>query len=638
MQYAGPMSFHEEDCMKLKEKLRSRTWIAKVASLLAGLIYLAQSIFDAHFLDVTMDEGTYLVKGLLYTTGVYRPFQFFGPWTNKTPLAFTIPGFVQSLFEPGLRTGRYFAIFLSLLLLLGLWLITYRLRGHWWAAAVVVIMALNPGNITIYSRALSQGLVACMLVWVLVLILSPRRRLWQTTLGATLATLIVLTRQNMLPVPLVVVLFIFWAYGRRFGYFALAAAGLVFVGYHALYWPNILTIWQPYLPGFAETIVNQILSRAGWESTPSTSDWSLSYGLLAKAFVFFEGLRMNFFASIGVLASWLFWPRRASWKTALEYQSSVFLSVLLIVLSAVHILASFFMDYCLYCYNGYLAFFMPAALLLVALSAPYWNKKAHGLLHTLALLVMVISCLGIGYGSYQVLDDSILNFPVPRMRNMQFLPGTVALWNFLFNKFGWSYEALQQALPALAGLASGVLLVLVGSLLHRFLGRKHTLPPCGYSVLIGFLVLGTLLSPTRILGGGKYADYCDRDVIASHEAVGRHLQTLIPPGSLVYWQNDVSPLPLLYLEGRQFFPPQLNHWYSYRVGGNPEILYKNGFWNAELADRWIQQADYLLIADRYVNDFEERPGFSEMTDELKPTGRTVGCRDKSIIHVYKRLK
>ena len=274
--------------------LRTKKWMAKLFSLLAGVVYLAQSVYGAHFLDVTMDEGTYLMKGFLFVTGIYKPFQPYGPWTNKMPLAFTIPGLAQAVFSPGLRTGRYFAVFLSMLMLLGMWLLTRRLRGQWWAAGIVWVMALNTGNITIYSRALSQGIVACMLVWVLVLILGEDRRIWQTTLGALLAMLIVFVRQNMVPVPVFVILFIFWAHGRKHGYYALTAAGAVFIGFHLLYWPRILTLWAKYLPGPLNNWVKIILTNGGGKTTQYASYEHTIYGFIPKLFVFFEALRMNF--------------------------------------------------------------------------------------------------------------------------------------------------------------------------------------------------------------------------------------------------------------------------------------------------------------------------------------------------------
>jgi hypothetical protein len=69
------------------------------------LLFLGQSLVYIHQLPSTLDEGNYLYKGWLFVTGVIQPFQPYGVWTNKMPLAFLIPGAAQALFGPGLLTG-----------------------------------------------------------------------------------------------------------------------------------------------------------------------------------------------------------------------------------------------------------------------------------------------------------------------------------------------------------------------------------------------------------------------------------------------------------------------------------------------------------------------------------------------------
>jgi hypothetical protein len=142
-------------------------------------------------------------------TGQYWPFQDYGPWTNHMPLAFLIPGYAQVLFGPGLRTGRYLAVFLAALMLLGLWITVRRMGGRWWAAGALVAVALNPAGIKIYSLAISEVLIACMLVWVLALILGEDRPTWQVILGSFLAGLVGLSRLNLVPaVPVIFAYFL----------------------------------------------------------------------------------------------------------------------------------------------------------------------------------------------------------------------------------------------------------------------------------------------------------------------------------------------------------------------------------------------------------------------------------------------
>ena len=153
---------------------------------------------------------------------------------------------------------------------------------------------------------------------------------------------------------------------------------------------------------------------------------------------------------------------------------------------------------------------------------------------------------------------------------------------------------------------------------------------------MGFIALGVLLSPTIILGGGKIsADYCASDIIASHEAVGKHLAEFIPPGSLVYWENDMSPLPLLYIPEVKVFPPQLNQKFTFTEGGDSDLLFQTGYWNVELADQWIKQADFVLLDELFVSEHPELQDGSIPTQELAPTMDVVDCRAGSRIHIFR---
>ncbi len=62
-------------------------------ALMGILLYIAQGMYYAMHLRTMLDEGTYLYKGLLFARGDYEPFEPYGPWTNKMPLAFLLPGY-----------------------------------------------------------------------------------------------------------------------------------------------------------------------------------------------------------------------------------------------------------------------------------------------------------------------------------------------------------------------------------------------------------------------------------------------------------------------------------------------------------------------------------------------------------------
>lgn len=620
----------------LIDRARKHPWLAEGISLLAGAAYAWQAQRFAHGAGVTMDEGTYLMKGLLFVQGVYTPFEPYGPLTNKTPLSYYIPGLAQALFGAGLRTGRYFAIFLGLLMLVGLWLAARRLGGRWAAAGAVVLTAANAANIVYYSVAISQGLVACMVAWSLALCLGRGRRFWELALAAVLAGLVPLARQNMLPFTGLLWLFLVWEYGRKRGLGAAALGALVFAGLNALWWPAIRdVIWRPLLPGSLGNLFGPSTVSLG-ESVGMASQ---NYNLLSKVFVFWEGLRINFAALFGPLAAWIFWPARRGWRSPSDFRAAVLLSAALVVLTAEHYYASAGLDYCLFCYGGYLSFFSPIGLLLVIAWYPSRAGQPGWLRGALASLLVIVGSTGLGFAAYQVIHKPLMALPVPRIKDLHILPGKAELWRTLSNKFGWSYDFLQQFIPTLAGLGLGILLVLAAVLLARAVRRKGSVLRAGQLALAAFLGLGVVLTPTAILSGRTVSDDCG-DIIAAHEAAGAALAAEVPPGARVYWENDLSPLPLLYLPGRSIFPPQLNHWYNQRQGGDPDQLYRSGYWNEELAGQWVQEADFLLIADRYADEWVEKIGSENPGefDELAPTPWVAPCVDRSMIHIFRRTQ
>jgi hypothetical protein len=136
-------TFHKNNHLKI--------WLADILALIGGSAYFIQSWIYAHTQESILDEGAYLVKGYLFATGKYRPFQDYGPLTNHMPLSFLIPGWIQVLFQPGLRTGRYFSVILGVLMLAGIWIVSCRLGNEWWAALLIWLIVINEPLIRTYS-------------------------------------------------------------------------------------------------------------------------------------------------------------------------------------------------------------------------------------------------------------------------------------------------------------------------------------------------------------------------------------------------------------------------------------------------------------------------------------------------------
>ncbi len=631
-----------------------RLWVAEVLAALGGILYTFQSWRFAHNQFSVLDEGLYLFKGYLFAIGRYQPFQDYGPWTNHMPLSFLIPGYLQKWIEPGLRTGRYAAVALGVLMLLGLWILAYRLGGRWWAAGIVWAVAVNPAVIKMFSVMASQGLVACMLVWTLVLVLGEERSWGELLVGSVLAALIPLTRMNLAPVLPLVAAYIFWEHGRWKGVVATLVGASVFTAVFSLYLPNILSLWVKWIPEglvpFAEAWRLRGIGSPSWRPPIDT---------LNRLVSFFEGFRYHFLAVVGFLVALLLWPPKASWQPKSKYKVAVFLASLFAILWGLHAWVALQNTYCVFCYSVYLSFFSSLGLLLIVVSSPFWLRKLPAWRESLAVLLIVGISAAIGFSSTPyirgeiVSDDFIrrlVQVEIPRIRDFRIAPEGVPLWGILTNKFGWEYTQIVVGTKRwLSSLLSTGLGLLVGSgailgarWMRAVFARRSLAPQAAFSTLslalMLFLALGFVLSPTRALGGGR-GDYdCGSGVIESYEEAGQYLAEAIPAGSRLYWNGESAVVLLTYMEGVEIFPPQLNNGYSYRLGGEPDVLYRRGYWNETLARQWAAESDLILLTERGYNGWIVDYLSAEEYRELQPVALGDGCRKSLEIHLFWKEK
>jgi len=611
---------------------RSIPWLAEGLAVLGLALYGIQSFIYSHQIQSTLDEGNYLYKGYLFASGVYRPFQPYGPWTNKMPLAFLIPGWVETIFGAGLRTGRYFAIFLGLLMLVGVWLACLRLGGRWWASASVWMIAINPILIKIYSQALSEGLSACILVWSCALVVGENRKLWELCLGAIASAVVVCTRQNMLPVIIFIVAYIIWQYGWRIGLISSFFGAFTFILIHITFWPGILQMWLPWLPQKLTPFLDAYrLHNLGIPVGLDLTTTSLS----SRLYAFWEAIREEFVPLIGALFAWILWPKKTDWKAPSYFKAAVVLSGLFFVLTLTHALASITDNYCVFCFNSYVTFFIPLGFLIIVVTISNWQRNPSILRQILAGLFALFVITGVAYGASQEAFPALLSITVPRIRGLQIQPGTTELWRMLSNKFGYTYDFLKQLVPTVTGFLIGIL-ILAGAIIYSLNTRKKgkNISP-GYLSLVSLFLLGIILTPTVLLGSGNADPDCG-DVIAAYETAGKELVAQIPPGSLVYWNGGLSPAPLLYLPNIHIFPALLNDGYAHYLGGDPDALAKDGLWNDELSKQWLSQADFVLLEGRYSNDPIYNQLIARGFVQLQPTQPILTCRSGSQILVFRR--
>ncbi|MEA3441120.1 MAG: glycosyltransferase family 39 protein [Chloroflexota bacterium] len=624
-------------------EIASRYPVAEGTALIGGIVFLLQLWKYSHLLNSILDEGAYLFKGYLYVSGQYSLYQDYGLWSNKMPLSFLIPGAVQYVFGPGIRTGRYFAILLALLMLFGLWILARRLGGKWWGAIIVWVLALSPAVIQNYSMAASQVLIACMLVWTLVLIVGERRPTWQIAIGALLAGLMAMTRINMILVLPLLLLYTFWEHGRKPGILATSISALTVMIVHAIYLPGILIMWARVLPRFVSPFLDP------WRPSILVTDtWSPETSALDRVMSFFLGFRYHFIALFGAFTAWILWPPKDKWRSQSNFRAAVLLTVILLSQLLIHLYFALGNNYCVYCFPGYLSFFSMIGLLLVAASFTSWKTRIPWWLQVILIPIILVFSTGIGFSVFQEYGAQLLEYEIPKFLFdfPKFTKGMVTLDTALINKFDLEYPSRRQAAPAIAGFIAGILIVLIAICVRvipaiynhlRKNSSKPLKPSFGYWLLIIFLITGTLLLPTKVIAGSQSIDNCYGDVILAYEAIGKHLAENIPPGSLVYWHESNSLVPLLYIPGVRIFPPQMNGEYSLKEDMDAGTLLKFGFWSNEIAEEWLDETDYVLVEDRSYKGWIRANLDLEQFEELEPTPPTASCKGGTRIRIFKRM-
>jgi len=608
-------------------------YLIEFITLIGFVFYIAQSWYFANSLDSIGDEGAYLYKGYMFARGLYHPFQEYTFWTNKAPLAFLIPGYIQLWFGPGLVVARYFAIFVSVLMLIGVWITARRLGGKGWAAVAVWAFALTLAQVSVYSEAVSQGLVACLLAWMFVLTLGGDRPLWQLLLGSALSILVVMTRQNMAVVPAFLVLYIFWQYGSRAGWWSLVTCAILFVGFHIYYWPGILQIWAPWLPQF----LTPFLDRFRVSTQFTQTDFVFDASTLSRFKSFATGVHDHFFIFCGSLSAVILWPKRNAWKSSSQFKMAVFLGVTFFVLFLMHTLASLPTDYCVHCFSSYQAFYTTAGLffILVVFSNGLNISIARVVVLFVSLLFFAAS-LGLYY--YQLWGNWLLNtIPVPRL-NRIFQAGefsTTSLKDVLTYTFNLSSDIQKRIVPAGAGLLLGLLLILLVWAIYRFLLPKNRTGafPLANIVLAVCLFAGTVLPVALKDWAGE--ETCSTHFLSYYEEAGRMLATIVPPGSLVYWKGSGRHLAfMLYMDDIKIFPPQIHAGGGYVVGDSQQLM-RLGVFNQELDEQWRQSADILIVWKTYMTkefrEFIKQPGYEPVPFDM---GKLSQCEDE--LYVFRR--
>ncbi len=560
---------------------------------LAGFFVFAYCLFSGYQnVPLMYDEFQYLYRGTAFITGTYFPYQSFGFYMNKLPLAYYAYGIVQALFGYGLRSGRLFSIVCALMAVLAYWSISRRFSGGWAGAIMVWAFTLNNTLLNIYSQSLSQAFTACLLGWTLFFLFQKSATTRSIFFSSILASAAILTRVNMFPLLFLVVLFYAWTAGKKTALTALAVSSSLLIAVHIIFFPGILQIWLDPLPEFLKSILPI------YERISGLPAWNPQISLLPRLHSFWSSIRTYFFSLAGTFLGWMLWKRKNK-EWTFQDKTSFALGAFLVVMLLLHSWQTLSKNYCVYCLITYYSFWFGAGVLFVLMTARSWQRTNKTTALVVSMLWLLLAA-GIGFSWTADLGNSILNWQVPRIKGLVILPGTTQLQTLLGNKFGLSYDELKFLLPTLIGLAVGMLVLALSAIAWKFLRRSR--PDITFSrvMAISGLTLAFVFTSSLPLSGGNFAGSTDCNVLEPLEKASAHISQILPENALIYWGSSNAPYFLASLPKYRIFPQQLESVYSQRIGGNTNELLRQGYWNEEAANDWLLQADAVML---YQIDF-----------------------------------
>ncbi len=614
--------------------------ITLVITFVALVIFAMRGVYYAEHQVANMDEGTYLLKGKYYLEGTYKPYQAGGPVTNKGVFSFWILGLSQ-LIAPGLLSGRIFALSLAMAMLLVMWILIRRFSNQTWAAGILLLFSLNGFWVSMYSRALTQAVTAALIVFSLFFLTKKSAKIWELSLGLIFCVVISLTRQNLIPFYGFAILYILWQFGIKKAWLPIAISFAIFIAINVIYWPEIYRyMWRVYVQMALQVLAPEKLSvyaQTMMDLQEGQYVVEPDYNLIQELQAIFNGVGIYL---VPTLFS-LFFIITAKWRLFVkseEFKTFTFLFISNLFLAIIHVLAVIQDNNLLYSYIAYPAFYLPLGLIIIPLCFRWMGEKGNFLKVFTSVLSILIVSTGIGLFLHRTFSDRLMFLTIPRVRDMHILPGTTELWRSLENKFHFGYKNLELMLAASYGLMIGLVFVAMCVIFWLLLKKSNQGLAFTRVFILSSLIIAMVLSPHDYLAGESAATMCSDSTTQALTDMANHLKTEIQPGSLIYWEYD-TPAVLLSMENIEVFPLQLNNHFYRRIGGDPEYLLANGYWNEVIAEEWLLRSDYVLLSEDSALAWEPvmNSKYPGLFDKIEITENLVPCRERSYLHVYKNL-
>jgi hypothetical protein len=261
-------------------------------------------------------------------------------------------------------------------------------------------------------------------------------------------------------------------------------------------------------------------------------------------------------------------------------------------------------------------------MVLIASASPLW-KFPEETWKQIAIIIVVLGlvlALGSSYHPSfpelrKFIGEDFLLMDIPRFKDGERLEGSVTLVQLLKNKFGWKLNPLRNDIlydPGFDNVVKWVVIfvVLIGStILFRLIlakGFSVSGKPFVEILLLSIFVVSIVFASHDFFISALDFSACDDDVINGYELVGSEIREVIPAGSAVFWDVK-SEMLLLYLPDIEVFMPQLNHRFTLvdAPQADRDQLLKFGWWNYDLGEEWISQADYIVVENRFYDDLWE---------------------------------
>lgn len=242
--------------------------------ILAAVFFLGETALHILYGDSFLDEVVFLAGGRGFLTGRFVPY-IGGFQTNYPPVGFYVFGIVQKFTGPSFYMGRLeAAAFLALALVL-VGYVTHKIAGRMAALIAVWLTISTMFLMRSYVMAVPSSLVLLFIISSVAVAGSGLRPVVRGLVSGGFMALAALTRQDMVPLILVLLVYLFRVDPRRHAVVGAAAGTLtVSIAVSLPFFPDLLRVFLA-TPGWNLLGDSLLVQQPAWMKAPVTYVWYL---------------------------------------------------------------------------------------------------------------------------------------------------------------------------------------------------------------------------------------------------------------------------------------------------------------------------------------------------------------------------